>query len=68
MIGLGLMGEAMARRLIETGHAVAGCDIAAKKVAVAAAFGVHASLRMVRKKGRLSAIGRPPRSTLVGSG
>jgi len=42
MIGLGLMGEAMARRLIETGHAVAGCDIAAKKVAVAAAFGVHA--------------------------
>jgi 3-hydroxyisobutyrate dehydrogenase-like beta-hydroxyacid dehydrogenase len=42
MIGLGLMGEAIARRLIETGHAVVGYDIAAEKVAAAAAFGVRA--------------------------
>ena len=42
MIGLGLMGQAMARRLIETGHAVAGYDIVAEKVAAAAALGVQA--------------------------
>jgi 3-hydroxyisobutyrate dehydrogenase len=41
MIGLGLMGEAMARRLIGTGHAVAGFDITAEREAAAAAFGVQ---------------------------
>ncbi len=42
MIGLGLMGHAIARRLTETGHAVAGYDIVAEKVAVAAKLGVQA--------------------------
>ena len=48
MIGLGLMGEAMARRLIETGHAVAGYDIVAEKVAAAAALR-RASLPIARR-------------------
>jgi 3-hydroxyisobutyrate dehydrogenase-like beta-hydroxyacid dehydrogenase len=42
MIGLGLMGHAIARRLTETGHAVAGYDIIAGKVAAAVAIGVQA--------------------------
>ena len=42
VIGLGLMGGAMARRLIETGHAVAGYDIVAEKVAAASALGASA--------------------------
>src|SRR4249919_2935632 len=42
MIGLGLMGEEFARRLIETGHTVAGYDIVADKLAAAAARGVKA--------------------------
>ena len=42
VVGLGLMGHAIARRLIETGYAVAGCDIVAEKVAVAATLGVQA--------------------------
>ena len=42
VVGLGLMGHAIARRLTETGHAVAGCDIVAEKVAVAATLGVQA--------------------------
>ena len=42
VIGLGLMGHAIARRLTETGHAVAGYDIVAEKVAAAAALGVKA--------------------------
>ncbi len=35
------MGHAIARRLIETGHAVAGYDIAAEKVAAVATLGVQ---------------------------
>jgi len=42
VVGLGLMGGAMARRLIGTGHAVAGYDIVAEKVAAASALGVSA--------------------------
>jgi len=42
MIGLGLMGHAIARRLTETGHAVACYDIVAGKVAGAVALGVQA--------------------------
>jgi 3-hydroxyisobutyrate dehydrogenase-like beta-hydroxyacid dehydrogenase len=42
MVGLGLMGQAIARRLTETGHTVAGHDIVAEKVATVAALGVHA--------------------------
>lgn len=42
MIGLGLMGEAMARRLTQTGHSVAGFDIATEKLAASAAYGVRA--------------------------
>jgi 3-hydroxyisobutyrate dehydrogenase-like beta-hydroxyacid dehydrogenase len=41
-IGLGLMGEGIARRLIESGHAVAGYDIVPAKVAAAAGWGVQA--------------------------
>jgi 3-hydroxyisobutyrate dehydrogenase len=41
-IGLGLMGEAFTRRLIETGHRVAGYDIVPEKVAAAAQRGVRA--------------------------
>jgi 3-hydroxyisobutyrate dehydrogenase-like beta-hydroxyacid dehydrogenase len=41
MIGLGLMGEGFTRRLIETGHAIHGYDIAADKVSAAAARGVR---------------------------
>ena len=41
VIGLGLMGEGFTRRLIETGHAVAGCDIVADKLAAAVARGVR---------------------------
>ena len=33
VIGLGLMGSAIAQRLIETGHTVAGYDIVAAKLA-----------------------------------
>jgi 3-hydroxyisobutyrate dehydrogenase-like beta-hydroxyacid dehydrogenase len=39
-IGLGLMGESFARRLLETGHVVAGYDVVAEKLAGAAALGV----------------------------
>jgi 3-hydroxyisobutyrate dehydrogenase len=42
VVGLGLMGQAIARRLTETGHAVAGYDIVADKVAALAAFGAQA--------------------------
>jgi 3-hydroxyisobutyrate dehydrogenase-like beta-hydroxyacid dehydrogenase len=42
MIGLGLMGEGITRRLIETGHTVAGYDIVADKLAATAARGVKA--------------------------
>ena len=42
MIGLGLMGEGISKRLIETGHAVAGYDIVADKLAAAAARGAKA--------------------------
>jgi len=42
VIGLGLMGGAMARRLIETGHGVAGYDVVAEKVAAASALGASA--------------------------
>ena len=42
VLGLGLMGEAIAQRLIETGHIVAGYDIVAAKVAAAAVRGVRA--------------------------
>ncbi len=42
VIGLGLMGGAMAKRLIETGHGVVGYDIVAEKVAAAVAFGARA--------------------------
>jgi 3-hydroxyisobutyrate dehydrogenase-like beta-hydroxyacid dehydrogenase len=42
MVGLGLMGHAMARRLIETGHTIAGYDIVAGKTAAAAALGAQA--------------------------
>jgi 3-hydroxyisobutyrate dehydrogenase-like beta-hydroxyacid dehydrogenase len=41
-IGLGLMGEAMARRLIEVGFRVAGYDILPGKTAAAAQRGVRA--------------------------
>jgi 3-hydroxyisobutyrate dehydrogenase-like beta-hydroxyacid dehydrogenase len=41
-IGLGLMGEGITRRLVESGHAVAGYDIVPGKVAAAAAWGVAA--------------------------
>ena len=44
MSGLGLMGEAMARRLIETGHVVTGFDIPAGRLAAAATFGVQSCL------------------------
>ena len=37
IIGLGLMGEAFTRRLVETGYRVAGYDIVPEKVAAAAA-------------------------------
>ena len=42
VIGLGLMGGAMAKRLIETGHGVVGYDIVADKLAAAVAFGARA--------------------------
>jgi len=41
-VGLGLMGEGITRRLIETGHAVAGYDIVPAKVVAAAKWGVDA--------------------------
>lgn len=41
-IGLGLMGEAFTRRLIETSHRVAGYDIVPEKVTAASHRGVHA--------------------------
>ena len=40
LIGLGLMGRAMARRLLSAGHRVAGYDIGADACAQAAALGV----------------------------
>ena len=42
MIGLGLMGQAIAQRLTETGHLVAGYDIVAEKLVAATALGVQA--------------------------
>jgi 3-hydroxyisobutyrate dehydrogenase-like beta-hydroxyacid dehydrogenase len=42
MIGLGLMGEGISKRPVETGHAVAGYDIVADKLAAAVARGVKA--------------------------
>ena len=42
VIGLGLMGHAIAKRLSETGHAVSGTDIVAEKVAAAVTLGVQA--------------------------
>jgi 3-hydroxyisobutyrate dehydrogenase-like beta-hydroxyacid dehydrogenase len=42
VIGLGLMGEAIAQRLIETGHTVAGYDIIAGKREAVAGRGVRA--------------------------
>jgi 3-hydroxyisobutyrate dehydrogenase len=42
VVGLGLMGQAIAQRLAETGHAVAGYDIIPEKVASVAALGVQA--------------------------
>ena len=42
IIGLGLMGEAFTRRLIEAGYPVAGYDIVREKVAAAAARGLQA--------------------------
>jgi 3-hydroxyisobutyrate dehydrogenase len=41
-IGLGLMGEGITERLMETGHTVAGYDVVPAKVATAAARGVRA--------------------------
>ena len=41
VIGLGLMGNAIAQRLIETGHTVAGYDIVAARMATAAGHGVR---------------------------
>ncbi|HJZ44897.1 MAG TPA: NAD(P)-dependent oxidoreductase [Hyphomicrobiaceae bacterium] len=41
-VGLGLMGEGITRRLIETGHTVAGYDIVPAKVAAATKWGVDA--------------------------
>jgi 3-hydroxyisobutyrate dehydrogenase-like beta-hydroxyacid dehydrogenase len=41
-VGLGLMGEGLARRLVETGHKVAGYDIVPARVAAAANWGVTA--------------------------
>jgi hypothetical protein len=41
VIGLGLMGSAIAQRLIETGHTVAGYDIVAAKLASTAEHGVR---------------------------
>jgi 3-hydroxyisobutyrate dehydrogenase len=41
VIGLGLMGSAIAQRLIETGHTVAGYDIVAAKLAATAVHGVR---------------------------
>ena len=40
-IGLGLMGEGITRRLVESGHEVAGHDIVAAKVAAAAEWGIN---------------------------
>jgi 3-hydroxyisobutyrate dehydrogenase len=40
-IGLGLMGEGISRRLIETGHTVAGYDITPARMAAAATWGVR---------------------------
>jgi 3-hydroxyisobutyrate dehydrogenase len=42
VIGLGLMGGAIAQRLIETGHTVVGYDILAAKLAASAGRGVRA--------------------------
>src|SRR5262249_37665945 len=42
MIGLGLVGGAIAQRLIETGHTVAGYDIVATRLAATAGRGVRA--------------------------
>jgi 3-hydroxyisobutyrate dehydrogenase len=40
-IGLGLMGQAFTRRLVETGHRVIGYDVVAEKIARAAGHGVR---------------------------
>src|SRR5436190_24371171 len=42
-VGLGLMGEGFARRLIETGHGVIGFDIDTGKVGAAATWGIQAA-------------------------
>ena len=42
VIGLGLMGQGIARRLSETGHVVAGYDIVGEKIAAAVTFGMQA--------------------------
>lgn len=42
VIGLGLMGQGIARRLSEAGHSVAGYDIIGEKVAAAVGFGMQA--------------------------
>lgn len=42
VIGLGLMGDAITRRLIDSGYTVAGYDIVAAKLAATAARGVRA--------------------------
>jgi 3-hydroxyisobutyrate dehydrogenase len=47
MIGLGLMGASLARRLVETGHDVAGYDIVAEKVAAACAVGARGCASVV---------------------
>jgi len=41
MIGLGLMGEGISRRLTASGYRVLGCDIVPARVAAAAAWGVE---------------------------
>ena len=41
-IGLGLMGEGITRRLVETGHQVTGYDIVAAKLTAAGEWGVKA--------------------------
>jgi 3-hydroxyisobutyrate dehydrogenase-like beta-hydroxyacid dehydrogenase len=42
LVGVGLMGGAMALRLLDSGHAVAVCDIDATRVALAVAAGARA--------------------------
>jgi 3-hydroxyisobutyrate dehydrogenase-like beta-hydroxyacid dehydrogenase len=62
MIGLGLMGEGL-RRLIETGHTVAGYDIVADKLAAAVARGAHLvrPAEVARRRHRLMSLTTTPR-------